>query len=116
MAVVEVKGKSTYACQDLCTLRVEAVHVSRLKAYNGSATASMVDVAGADRSEWRVDSIVCHRFCASDRKKKGRCPGKQADEFRVRWASFGPSGDNWLPDTGVLRLLGWDGLAGVTQA
>ena len=85
MLVVSSQG-SLHSCQDLQTLKLHDLHVSRLKFYDASRTDNPVEVAQVDTDEWEVDRIVEHR---------GRT--KKNYEFRVRWKNFDASDDSWLP-------------------
>ena len=112
MCVVEVLGKSAYRCQDLCTLKVVELHVSRLKSYNMKATDAPAEIAAADQGEWLVESVLDHRLAEGFRRKRGRRPGKKAYEFLVRWAGFDESEDLWLPYSEVADLAALDVYAG----
>ena len=82
--VVVAKNGVKYDVQDLSTMEIKSVHVTRLKAYNPAQTDDPRSVAAADTSEYVVDSIVDHRRV------------NEEWTFRVRWSGYGPSDDTWL--------------------
>ena len=86
MLVVE-HSLSTYHCQDVNTLKIHQLHISRLKRYNMDQTPDPLAVASVDDAEYVVEQVIDHR----------PGPRRQDWTFRVRWRGYGPSEDSWLP-------------------
>src|SRR5690606_35750301 len=102
--IAEIKGNSSYVCQDLRTNKLLPLHVTRLKPYDATITEDATVVAAADNDEWRVELIVDHRGPPRGRPRR-------ALEFRVRWLGYGPADDTWLPYSEVSELEALDAYA-----
>ena len=76
-----------YECQDLNDMKLQKVHISRLKPYRVERTDDPLAVAAVDSAEYVVDRIV-------DQRVDG--PRGQW-RFRVRWRGYEPDQDSWLP-------------------
>jgi hypothetical protein len=98
MVIVEQIGSNSYSCQDLTTLHVVELPVTRLKLFDASRTANVVEIAAGDHDEYVVEAIVDHKAA---RRKSDM-------EFKVRWRGYDPSYDLWLPYAEVRDLEALD--------
>lgn len=85
MLVVD-RADTVYQVQDMNTLKVSPVHVSRLKSFNDDQTDDYVAAAAVDAAEYVVDAIVDHR----------QGPTVADQRFRVRWRGYSPAEDSWM--------------------
>jgi hypothetical protein len=110
MIVTASKGNA-YSVQDLVTLKIMEVDVTRLKAFKYEA-GGMEDIqqaaknlAAKDRQEFVVEKIIEHYHPGPNAKKKYAL---SKYEFFVRWAGYGPDEDSWIPWSEVKDLQALD--------
>ena len=92
--LVIAKEGNTYDCQDLCTLRIQRMDISRLKLFqSGISVTEMKELAARDSDEFVVEFIVDHRNKGLGKKKFL----KSDLEFKVRWLGYDECDDSWIP-------------------
>ena len=92
--LVIAKEGNTYDCQDLCTLRIQHMDISRLKLFQtGISKEEMKELAARDSDEFVVESIVDHRSKGFGNKKLL----KSDLEFKVRWLGYDECDDSCIP-------------------
>jgi hypothetical protein len=87
LRVVNFMG-STYTLQDLVTLKLEDVHVSRLKPFEYDADrVDPTEVALSDKQAFLIERVIAHR---------GNVQRKSSLEFKVKWQGYeDPTWEPW---------------------
>jgi len=76
-----------YQCQHLTTLKINTVHISRLKPYLEDMVLSNEQVASNDSiDDFVIEKIIDHVLLGAD-----DC------DFRVRWEGYTEEDDLWIP-------------------